>query len=264
MKFLKYALPVIAVKARFEDISAAIEVTVPDAIDIANTEDDSKFTVDSETEKKLRSFGSSWAQEIIQNINGYGCWCYFQDNHGKGNGPAQNEVDNQCKILHEGYSCILMDAEEEGDDDCVPWDVSYNSATGLGLLVNDVYTNKKNQNNNDSLENALRYRCRKANKKNKCGERACIVENYFVVRMVRLFLHGIAFDPSLKHSIGIFDPKLDCPHVGGQASDKQCCGNYPLRLPFKTLGGTRDCCGVKTFNTDLMMCCDDGVVRLSC
>lgn len=211
-----------------------------------------------ESHPQSKSFGSTWAADIIDSINSYGCWCYFQDNHGAGRGPAQNEVDNQCKILHEGYECIMMDAVDEGDDSCLPWHEEYKSATGLGLLVD--------HDDNDTLEEALRFRCKKANKKSKtkCAERSCIVENYFVVRVMRLFLKGVPFDPSLKHDKNIFDPKANCPTVQGIQSDKECCGLYPFRFPFKTLSGSRDCCGQRTFNSDLMMCCDDMNVRLSC
>ena len=149
-----------------------------------------------------------------------------------------------------------MDGEEEGDECPNPWDEKYNSATGLGLLANDG--------DNDSLENALRYKCRKANRKNPCAARTCMVENYFVVRLVRLFLHGVVFDPSVKHDLGTFDPKADCPIKDGVKSDKECCGEYPLRFPYKTLFGDRDCCEGRTFNTAIMMCCDDGSVRISC
>jgi len=203
-----------------------------------------------------RSFGSLWAQEIIESINSYGCWCYFQDDHGKGKGTPANEVDNQCKILHDGYTCILMDAELEGEE-CTPWDVQYNSASGLGLLASDDA-------NNATLEDALRFKCKKVNKKSNCAARACMVENYFVVRMVRLFLHSVQFDPSLKHDLGLFDPKVDCPTKEGVKSEKECCGEYPLRFPYKHLNGDRACCVDRTYNTNVLMCCDDGSVKIVC
>merc|ERR1712062_418225 len=124
----------------------------------------------------------------------------------------------------------MMDAEDEGKT-CTPWDVKYNSATGLGLLANDG--------DNSSLEQALRSQCKKVNKKSNCAARACMVENYFVVRTMRLFLHGIK-------------------------SEKECCGSYPLRYPYKHLNGDRGCCGEKTYNTQMMMCCDDGSVKVVC
>merc|ERR1711964_425422 len=127
----------------------------------------------------LRSFGSSWGQEMIKSINGYGCWCYFQDAHGQGRGQPANDVDHACKILHDGYTCILMDSEAEVVE-CTPWDVEYQSATGFGL---DAATGA-----NDSAEYAIRKSCNRANKKSKCSERACKVEGYFVLNLFKLFL----------------------------------------------------------------------------
>ena len=49
--------------------------------------------------------------------------------------------------------------------------------------------------------------------------------------------------------------------------DLQCCGTYPLRKPFHTLGGTRSCCGGKTFNKHLMKCCEidcEEKIRFEC
>lgn len=202
-----------------------------------------------------RSFGSVWAQEIITNINGYGCWCYFQDAHGHGRGAPVNEVDAQCKILHDGYSCILMDHEEAGKD-CTPWDVKYNSASGLGLLAAD--------NDNDSLEYAIRQSCKRANKKSTCAAQACMVENYFVVSTMRIFLSGIKFDMSVRHDLGNFHPRDDCPIATGIKSEKACCGEQPLRFPYKHLNGDRGCCGEKTYNTQMMMCCNDGSIKVVC
>ena len=92
-----------------------------------------------------------------------------------------------------------------------------------------------------------------------------MVENYFVVSMVKLFLSGVEFDDTLLHSKNIFDPKEDCPTVlATQKSDKECCGQYPLRFPYKHLNGERGCCVDKTYRTDLMFCCEDGSVKLAC
>ena len=41
-------------------------------------------------------------------------------------------------------------------------------------------------------------------------------------------------------------------------SEKKCCGNYQdngLRFPFETLGGYRECCGSKTYDTQTKQCC---------
>jgi hypothetical protein len=202
-----------------------------------------------------RSFDSMWAQQMINSIDEYGCWCYFQEDHGKGRGPPANEVDAQCKILHDGYTCIIMDAEAENDE-CTPWDVPYNSGTGLGLVANDP--------DNAKHEQAIRKSCQRVNRNNNCGARACMVENYFVMQMFKLFLSGVTFDPSLKHSLGNHHPKDDCPIKEGVKSDKECCGTYPLRFPYKHLDGGRGCCGEHTYNMNVMECCAGNVIKMTC
>ena len=62
----------------------------------------------------------------LQNINQYGCWCYFEEDHGKGKSQPVNEVDAFCKTLHQGYDCAMIDADEAGKS-CTPWEVSYKS-----------------------------------------------------------------------------------------------------------------------------------------
>merc|ERR1711981_887013 len=206
----------------------------------------------------MRSLDAIWAQEMINSIDSYGCWCYFQEDHGKGRGPPANEVDAQCKMLHDGYECIILDALDEGDDDCVPWDEKYNSGTGLGLVATDP------ENNNNGR--ALRKSCQRSNRNSKCAQRTCIVEGFFVMQIFKHFLAGVQFDPSLKHSLGVWDRIEDCPIKSGVDTEKECCGTYPHRFPFKlaTLGGARNCCGENTYNPDVMECCPGNVAKIQC
>ena len=51
----------------------------------------------------------------IQQISNYGCWCYFQENHGQGKGTPVDDVDQYCQYLHHGYECAMIDAELEGE-----------------------------------------------------------------------------------------------------------------------------------------------------
>ena len=68
---------------------------------------------------------------ILSQIWNYGCWCYFQDNHGRGRGEAQNYMDEHCKVLHHGYTCIMMDADDEGDNNCNPLTHEYKKLNRL-------------------------------------------------------------------------------------------------------------------------------------
>merc|ERR1711879_672423 len=66
-------------------------------------------------------------------INEYACWCYFEDDHGRGKGKPLNGVDHYCKKLHDGYDCCMLDFEEAtGNDSCIPWKVRYLPGVGNG------------------------------------------------------------------------------------------------------------------------------------
>merc|ERR1711981_97257 len=180
-------------------------------------------------------------------IDQYGCWCYFEENHGKGKSQAVNDVDSFCKLLHEGYDCAMMDADEAGET-CIPWEVDYNTGTSnLDTLV-ETCTEK----NLGQAEEA-------------CATRACIVEQYFITNIFQLFLSGGGqHSPDFLHANGLFDVAVECPTKSGEVSEHSCCGPYPFRHPFKTYSGNRACCGSKTYDSNILTCCPDEKVRLSC
>jgi hypothetical protein len=179
----------------------------------------------------------------LQNINEYGCWCYFEENHGKGKSQPVNEIDAFCKTLHQGYDCAMIDAEEAGTT-CVPWEVTYLAANQGNV---DVLVNLCNLQNTDD-----------------CAIRACIIEGKFVADIFQAFFGGLQLDMSAKHTNG-FEVDTQCPTKSGSGfSEKSCCGLYPYRSPFKTYDGNRACCQSRTYDVNVLTCCDDGKARLSC
>ena len=42
----------------------------------------------------------------------------------------------------------------------------------------------------------------------------------------------------------------------------QCCGAYPYRFPYASLGGQRACCGSRLYDTYSLECCDEYEVKL--
>jgi len=177
--------------------------------------------------------------ELIQN---YGCWCYFDDNHGKGKSQPINDVDAFCKLLHEGYDCAIIDGDMENEP-CTPWEVDYNSApTTSGDIIAEC------ESRND----------------NSCSTRACIVESVFIGDIFKSFIRGNQHDAKYLHE-NDFDVATECPTKDGVPhSNRACCGVYPFRHPFKTYDGERGCCGSKTFDTNILTCCDDGRAKMSC
>ena len=53
----------------------------------------------------LRAFSGN-IQTAIQNLDEYGCWCYFYDNVGRGKSQPVDEIDGFCKTLAEGYRIV--------------------------------------------------------------------------------------------------------------------------------------------------------------
>lgn len=185
-------------------------------------------------------------------VNEYGCWCYFEDDHGRGHGKPINGIDHICKKLADGYDCCMLDFEEAtGNDSCVPWEVQYLPGSGTG-------------------EANLAFNCDGFNPVNPitqegfCRNCACKVEGLFVTRAFNLFIAGGEIDPQYSQANG-FDEKVNCPlQEGIQDTERACCGTAPHRFPYKPLSGERACCGGATFDTTLQECCVDNVARISC
>merc|ERR1711953_828751 len=87
-------------------------------------------------EQHLASEGAAGDRALLKEnmglINEYGCWCFFEEEFIGGTGPAQDPLDEICRTLSHGYSCIIMDNDEAGTP-CTPYDLVYNSAFGSGL-----------------------------------------------------------------------------------------------------------------------------------
>jgi len=183
----------------------------------------------------------------MSNVWEYGCWCYFQDDHGRGRGQPQNEMDSICQVLHHGYTCIIMDAITEGID-CDPFTHGYTTIQVLG-------------NSNQELEVDFTT----ANNGDVCATRTCLVEAQFILNFIHIgTTPGFVFDPTLKHDLGIFDPNTCKSGQGRGWIEEECCGVYPIRYPYKTQGGDRKCCVDRTYDSTLKSCCADGSVSLSC
>lgn len=200
----------------------------------------------------LRSFapnGGMWGwvgQAVMQMIGeGYGCWCYFQEDVGKGKSDPIDELDSICKVLHQGYECSMLD-----DPTCVPYDVQYNRP-------NVFFIGSRDQ---------IRSTCEALNTGDQCNIDACTVETNFVFMIFNA--QSPSDDENQHKSDGTgFDIEANCPISRGNNGEKSCCGDYPDRFPYKSFGGTRACCGMGTYDTGIQECCEEGgeqVVRLVC
>lgn len=179
----------------------------------------------------------------------YGCWCYFQEQHGKGSGEAQNYMDEHCRVLHHGYTCVMMDAADENDNTCDPFTHDYNTITIIGAVPEQVSMDCEAQNAGDN-----------------CAIRSCAVESFFVLNVFNEAFGPNTFDPSLKHDLGWDDSVCHGQGNGGPGRNSpwECCGSYPPRFPFRTGNGRRDCCAEVTYDTTMFSCCNDDTVAVSC
>lgn len=186
----------------------------------------------------------------LDNLDGYGCWCYFDDQFTAGKSKPVDKLDGFCKDLLESYQCAIMDSIQEIDSgalspsqQCIPWQTTYHAA-------------------NLGSDNIVRE-CELRNRRSACGRHTCIIESTFMSNVFRYLLEGGRIFTKNRHDRG-FDVDANCPVQNGPNSDKLCCGEYPNRKPFKTLGGSRGCCKGRTYNMVFMNCCEDGRVAITC
>ena len=118
---------------------------------------------------------------------------YFQDGHYSAKGDVQNEVDQICKNLQNGYQCIIKEDSQE----CIPWEINYNGTTGSGTILAE-----------QDLALMVAIQCEARNSQS-CARQACMVEAFFSLSIVQLFFSGYQFEEELQHSSG-FDPQFEC------------------------------------------------------
>lgn len=192
-----------------------------------------------------RDFSGELIAPSLEEINHYGCWCYFgEDEYLQSKGPVQDEFDEACKILNNGYKCATIDGLERGtacDASKIDY-IKYDYFSG-GELHEECTTL-----NFDNQEDAA------------CAIDACIIEGNFLQTMFAYFFGFPSRfpDPTFKHENvgGVFNVEDECK-VGGYniQSERECCGQVPNRYPFKIFNGERSCCGEKTFNSINLKCC---------
>ena len=82
---------------------------------------------------------------------------------------------------------------------------------------------------------------------------------HFVMEIFKIFASGQALEPEYQHDLDWQPDQTNCPTTDGPYSDKKCCGQYPIRSPFKTLSfdQERDCCADQVYTKLYKVCCDD-------
>merc|ERR1711879_525887 len=207
---------------------------------------------------------------VFEPINGYGCWCYLDDQWRDENqvlinrpailahGKVVDNMDETCRDLINSYKCIEMDAEAEGINDCdaqaVPY-VAFGFEAGRDLEAD----------------------CQADNAGDNCAINACIVEATFTFKFIdymgftspSITTHE-DYDAQYVHTSkgGTFDPEVSCPGIPNPVgSPKECCGDFAqlTRHPFRLQTGftTRSCCAGEVINNEISQCCNGAAIDFS-
>lgn len=198
----------------------------------------------------------------------YGCWCLPGGSHEfvAGKGEPRDEIDGACKIQTQCYECANIDPDTRDgcDADKAKYDYTFtqDSNDPDNVLARDITCHDKWA---DDVDGDRKSHCRRA---------VCECDRGLAYRLRK---HEESWD--LKYHRRWANPGFDyqeCDSVRSTsgskgnnaknkaepigASSKKCCGSYEndgFRYTFEDLGGYRQCCGRKTFNTQSMQCCSE-------
>jgi hypothetical protein len=157
-------------------------------------------------------------------------------------------------VSFQGYECVEIDSTASGET-CIGHDTDYNDANvDFMAYPTDESIFNSCMASNGGVDN--------------CAVKACTVEVSFLRDWwpLQQQVYSGTFDPEmarLSHDKD-FDTSAECAIIRGGYSERQCCGKYPTRFPFRTLNGDRACCDERTYQTSSFECCDDSIVSLSC
>jgi len=122
---------------------------------------------------QFKAFDPSLVNQLnLDQIDGYGCWCYFNEDVGRGRSHPIDEVDALCRLLSQGYECAMLDSEAETGVTCTPWTTEYESS-GSGIIQGTI----------DIVDD-----CLTKNPDDVCKQRSCMVESYFLLNISSLVL----------------------------------------------------------------------------
>merc|ERR1712226_236499 len=189
----------------------------------------------------------------INNVNKYGCWCYFDDDVGNGKGEPMDLVDAECRNLHRGYECAVADIAG-----CTPWTVTYFPVSGTAFITD-----------HGSIAAACTHTNLVLTNFGPCAAAACAIETEFINEYTAITQNYNPQFTAFSHSgVGSFNANRNCVTAGNGIRDKgerQCCGTFPHRYPFKVyqgLASQQACCDGSVFVQSTHKCCGGTEVKL--
>lgn len=161
----------------------------------------------------------------------YGCWCIEK----KGYGPAVDEVDFACLAHSKCWGCAKAEHGDECDGLNTPYKWKFIKDSGTSVAV-DI----------------------KCLDSDPCRRSVCECDRKLATDLRNM---EAAYNPEFRNQATKHElcPKPD--HSLARrftVSEKldSCCGDSVYKFPFASAGGKRACCGTRTYDTDIMQCCD--------
>lgn len=180
------------------------------------------------------------SKTISKMIQNYGCHCFpGMSKIAGGTGPAQDGIDDLCRILSRCHKCVEMDHGVSVTDQ--EWDADIGKYRWQLAADNSLTCNL----NTDQFKADL-----------------CACDAEYAMALASVWddsTYNYAIWDNKKNNQFNFDNVNVCIRSGTLASDS-CCGAYPQRFPYDSTA--RSCCASsgKTFNSLSEDCCGDGTV----
>ena len=189
--------------------------------------------------------GRNGVTAVLEGLQGYGCWCHFDAEHGKGRGTAVDRFDMECMNLHHATTCMKM----ENCDLSVPFVPQMQLTTDGNVDIDCVI----------------------ANGGDSCKEANCYSTNHFSSKLIDIMLNPAAGElpryNAFSASRGFDRSTCKIAGAGSSIDEEKCCGSYdyntmrPVRVPT---GKRRECCEASfgifvTYNPDFKSCCNGQV-----
>lgn len=252
---------------------AKINSTYQDVISILQGQDPLKPTL-------LPMQARAGISQQLDYLQGYGCWCHFDAEHGIGHGNTVDAYDEACKKLHEGVTCAKKEVKTSEGRQCLPAQTMY-------MIDAQI-----------STEGRLVYNCEKFNS-DPCAINTCFLETHFLSLVLEQALKYRYVPQYEQFSSNNFDRTTcgskntdyysydDYNYGGNGGSNKvpsggfrslddeevkitKCCGQYSAntKRPIQFSDITpRECCenpiskDFIVYSTINHECCRDGSIR---
>merc|ERR1711970_1326011 len=105
--------------------------------------------------------------------------------------------------------------------------------------------------------NGIQMNCG-SNDADSCAMHGCECDSDYVKKMMSVDI-GSMHNTAYKHDNG-FDHSAECGFAHTAVSERDCCGDYPDRRPYRTDSQMMCCVNTNIFNSETLECCADGTV----